>query len=77
MWLSSVHYLSFQTYTFGLYVRNALSAEEYAAFGPTLQNYSFSDESTLFNVAVLVGLAVVLRWLAYLIVLRSKSLRFS
>lgn len=76
-WLRGVHNLSFQTYTFGLYVRNSLSADEFAAFHSTLDRYSFSEQSNAVNISVLVGLAAVLRYAAYLIVLTSRNLRFS
>ena len=76
-WLSSVQYVSIQHYTFGLYVRNALSDAEYAAFGPTLKNYSFSQEVTLVNAAVLAGVAGVLRSLAFLQIRFTKKLQFA
>ena len=76
-WLSSMHYLSIQTYTFGLYVSTALTSDEYAAFGPTLVKYSFSKEPALVNVCVLAGTALILRLIAYVSVLHSKQLKFS
>lgn len=76
-WLSSLHHLSFQGYTFGLYVRNALTVDEYEAFATTISRYSFSKLPTPVNVCVLGGIATAMRFLGYLVVLRSKALKFS
>ena len=77
VWLSSLHHLSFQGYTFGLYVRNALSVDEYEAFATTISRYSFSKLPTPVNVCVLGGVAATMRFLGFLVVLRSKALKFS
>ena len=77
LWISKLHHVSYQTYTFGLYVRNALTVDDYAGFDEMLHNYSFSNVRTSTNVGILIAFGLVWRLSSYMIVLHSKKLRFS
>ena len=77
-WLSALSYASYWTYSFGLFVHAALPEPgEYASFHDTLQRFSFSELPAAINVAVLLTLALLMRLVAYVVVLHSKKLRFS
>ena len=83
-WVASFRFVSFWYYMLGLAVTVALPTEEdrkdYVS-NATLSKYSFSEWSwhgyMEYDIAVMVGFAVVQRILTYFVLVNSSALKFS